>query len=264
MLDLFTQSKNIILQAGEMLKTAFYQEKNISTKSNQYDLVTDTDKAIEAFLIENLGKICPDSQFLAEESDSVYKTADKLWVIDPIDGTTNFVHKFPFTCISVAFKLNGKLEYGFVYNPIMGEFFTAQRGKGAYLNGKRIYVSKEDDFGKSFLATGFAYGFASAKIDNIEIFRDTLSKVHAVRRAGSAALDLCYVALGVFDGFWEFSLKAWDVCAGIIIVQEAGGKVTNLNFEKWAFSDDLIIASNGILHNHFLEHLASNIKKQMD
>jgi len=260
--DLFQQAKEIVLEAGIMLLNAFSEEKKVSTKSIHYDLVTETDKGIEAFLIERLKTVCPGSKFLAEESDAQHKTAEKLWIIDPIDGTTNFVHKFPFSCISVAYMLHGQLKYGYVYNPMMNEFYTAQRGKGAYLNDHKICVSGESDFSKTFLATGFFYDFTNAKVDNVSVFRSMLSQVHAIRRAGSAALDLCYVAKGVFDGYWEFYLNPWDVCAGILIVQEAGGTVTGSALKEWSFSDELIVASNGAIHQELFNQINSITQKK--
>ncbi|MBP7562501.1 MAG: inositol monophosphatase [Candidatus Cloacimonetes bacterium] len=262
MSELYTKVETIIREAGEILKNAFYDIKKVSTKSNSSDLVTETDKEIERFLINKLGEILPDSLFLAEESDAEHKQADKLWIIDPIDGTTNFVHQFPFVCISVALMIKGQLEYGFVYNPVINEFFSAQRGKGTFLNGVKLEVSEQSDFTKSLLGTGFSYGFKTAKIDNISIYRDLLGKVHGIRRPGSAALDLCYVAKGVYEGYWEFYLNPWDVCAGILIVQEAGGQVSNREDKGWTFNDELIIASNGRIHDTLMKELNDHINLQ--
>ncbi len=262
MSDLYKKAENIVREAGDILLKAFYTDKQVSTKSNQMDLVTETDREIERFLIKNLGDILPGSCFLAEESDPDLKNPELLWIIDPIDGTTNFVHQFPFVCISVALMKNGQLEYGFVYNPVMNEFFSACKGQGAFLNGVRLQVSGEEDFSKSFLGTGFSYGFQTAEIDNILIFKNLLAKVHGIRRPGSAALDLCYVAKGVYEGYWEFYLNPWDVCAGILIVREAGGCVSNGENGDWTFTDFLIIASNQKIHKALLNELRQNISWQ--
>ncbi len=238
----------IITEAGNILSDAFDKSKTVQTKSNSFDLVTETDKKIELFLKHKLSLLIPDSMFLAEETDSSLKTGKYVWIIDPIDGTTNFVHKFPFVCISVALKIDNELRYGIVYNPILNEFFFSEKGQGAYLNNTKICVNNESDFKKSFLATGFAYNFQTAKENNIRFFETILPKVHGIRRPGSAALDLAYVAKGVYDGFWEWYLNPWDVCAGILLIKEAGGFVTNIHNNEWQYTDNLIIAGSGNIH----------------
>lgn len=251
----FDNIKQIIEEAGEVLRKAFYQSKVVSTKSNSTDLVTETDKKIERYLIDRISVLYPESKFLAEESSPEIKEAEYLWIIDPIDGTTNFVHKFPFVCISVALMVKQKLEIGLVYNPIMQEMFYAQRSKGAFLNGERIQVSDCNKLSEAFMGTGFAYNFATAEEDNIQYFKGMVPQVHGIRRPGSAALDLCYVAKGVYDGYWEWYLNPWDVSAGILIIQEAGGKVSNYANEEYSFKNKNIVASNGILHEKLLASL---------
>lgn len=253
--ELFLSSQEIVREAGKILKTEFYRPKQVETKSVAFDLVTETDKKIESYLISEFSKLLPGSEFLAEESDPSIKEAEYLWVIDPIDGTTNFVHQFPFVCISVAFCHNQKPMFGMVYNPILNEFFSAFQGKGAFLNEERIDVSANDDLSKAFLGTGFAYNVGTAKENNIRYFEKMITRVHGIRRPGSAALDLCYVAKGVYDGFWEWYLNPWDVMAGILIIQEAGGKVTTLGNKNWEPGDINIAASNKILHDKLLESL---------
>ncbi len=255
MYNVFLKTLDIIKSAGDILKTDFYKPKEISTKSVAFDLVTETDKKIENFLIENFQKLMPNSKFLAEESDPSIKEADQLWIIDPIDGTTNFVHQFPFVCISVAFSLKGSLIFGIVYNPIMQEFYSTYKGKGAFLNNVPIHVSLTDNLAHAFLGTGFAYNIGTANEDNIDIFKKMITKVHGIRRPGSAALDLCYVARGIYDAFWEWYLNPWDVSAGILLIQEAGGTISNLNGEDWKMGDISIVASNTILHNTLLKSL---------
>jgi len=240
--------ESIVLKAGDMLEKAFYQNKNIYTKSTNYDLITDTDKSIELFLKEKFTKLLPESEFLAEETDPAHKYSKYLWIIDPIDGTTNFVHKYPFVCISVALMIDNVLSFAITYNPIMKELFYAEKSKGAYLNNTRIHVSTNTDFSKSLLGTGFAYNFVHSMENNFNFFKEILPCVHGIRRAGSAALDLAYVAKGVFDGFWEWYLNPWDVCAGILLIKEAGGIVTNIYHQDWRFEDQLLIAGSKEMH----------------
>jgi myo-inositol-1(or 4)-monophosphatase len=233
-----------IKEAGDIFSIAFDKSKIVKTKSNSFDLVTETDKKIELFLKQKLSQLIPESQFLSEETDSAFKKSKYVWIIDPIDGTTNFVHKFPFACISVALQVDNELKYGIVYNPILNEFFFASKNQGAYLNESKITVNTETDFSKTLLATGFAYNFNSAKENNIRFFENILPQVHGIRRPGSAALDLAYVAKGVYDGFWEWFLNPWDVCAGILLITEAGGIVSNIEKNEWRFEDKLIIAGS--------------------
>jgi myo-inositol-1(or 4)-monophosphatase len=254
-IDMNHEIKKIIKEAGQILQTAFYKDKSYNTKSNCMDLVTETDKQIEDFLVNSFIKLDSKSKFLAEESSPELKKSDVLWVIDPIDGTTNFVHKFPFVCISVGLLINGKLEKGYIYNPIMGEFFHSESGKGAFLNDIPIQVSKCVNLSQSFLGTGFAYNFASADENNIRYFQGMVPKVHGIRRPGSAALDLAYVAKGVYEGFWEWYLNPWDVCAGIAIIKEAGGRISNLDGNEYNFGDQNIVASNTLIHEEFLHEL---------
>lgn len=245
------KTKNIfkvIEQAGEILHKSFYNDKSFLTKSNSNDLVTETDKQIELFLKDKLFKEMPGSVFLSEETDPDFKNDDVVWIIDPIDGTTNFVHQFPFVCISVALQINNQLELAVIYNPVLNEFFYAQKGQGAYLNNTRIFVNRVNDFSKCLLATGFAYNFSVAKENNIRFFEYLLPQVHGIRRPGSAALDLAYVAKGVYSGFWEWSLNPWDVCAGILLIKEAGGVVSNSDNDDWGFNDNIIIAGTKEIH----------------
>lgn len=233
------------------------------TKSSFSDLVTDTDIKIEQRLIERLSKLLPGSQFLAEESAGNDYQSDKLWIIDPIDGTTNFVHNFPFFCISVALQLDGELTLGFVYNPVMDEFFEAQKDKGSILNNRIIKVSSVPTLSQSLLATGFAYNFSVCKENNINYFQLFQAKSQGIRRLGSAALDICYVAKGVLDGFWELFLNPWDVAAGMLIVTEAGGRVSNFQGQDYSFEDKGILITNNLLHNEMVTEMgkAVHIKK---
>lgn len=221
------------------------------------NLVTEVDLLCEKKIIEVIKDNHPDHSILAEErgeqkTDSAYK-----WIIDPIDGTTNFAHDFPFYCSSIALEIEGDIKVGVVYLPVLDELFTVQKGKGAFLNGQIIQVSKSDTLRTSMLATGFAYDVHETEMDNVNHFRNFLKQTRAVRRPGSAAIDLCYVAVGRFDGFWEFSLHPWDVAAGLLLVKEAGGRVTGVAGEDYSIYSDNILASNGLIHRDMVKVLGS-------
>lgn len=245
-----------IFEAGLIIEEEFDKIKSVSTKSSFSDLVTETDVKVERFLKEKLRSLVSDCTFFSEETDNNPENLnnDYVWIIDPIDGTTNFVHGFPFVCISVALLKKGKLNQAVVYNPIMKEMYEAESGNGAFLNGQKINVSNNKYLKDCLLATGFAYQFNTNKENNMKYFKHLRKKVQGIRRAGSAALDLCFVAKGVYDGFWEWFLKPWDVAAGILIVHEAGGKISNFNKENFTFCDENILATNSHIHNEmFLE-----------
>ncbi len=235
--------EKIILDAGEIIKDNFYLEKNVTTKSTGIDLVTDIDKKVELYLKDKLSEVIPDSAFWAEETDNKFTEAKYLWIIDPIDGTTNFVHKFPFVAISVALRIDNITRMGFVYNPIMNEFFYAEKGGGAFLNGSRIHVAKETSLKASLMATGFPYDY-DATPNNMRHFDAMMEQVQGIRRPGSAALDLCHTANGVFNGYWEFHLQPWDMAAGILIVEEAGGIVLNTEGKNHTLTDKGLICGN--------------------
>ncbi|MBN2830621.1 MAG: inositol monophosphatase [Candidatus Cloacimonetes bacterium] len=244
--------EEIIREAGALIRERFYLDKLITTKSTGIDLVTETDKEVELFLKARLGKLIPTSAFWAEETDSKFTKAEYLWIIDPIDGTTNFVHQFPFVCISVALQHDGRTIYGFVYNPILEEFFIAEKGRGAYRNGKRIYVSETRELSSCLMATGFPYDY-KAEPNNMSHFDRMMEHVQGIRRPGSAALDLCYTAAGIFNGYWEFHLQPWDMAAGILIVQEADGVVLNTDGEEHHLTDKGLISGNKIIVEKMLE-----------
>ncbi len=221
--------------------------------------MTNVDHEVEALLIGALRKEFPDIGFLAEESGITGRDSGLKWVIDPIDGTTNFTHGFPFYAISLALEQNGKPILGIVYNPAQGEFFCAQRGKGAFLNGKRISVSRQKDLKKSLLMTGFSYKLGKSMEQNLKHFRNFLLASQAVRRAGAASLDLCYVACGRLEGFWELDLYPWDTGAGWLIVEEAGGEVTDFRGNKYNNNSKQILATNGKVHNQMLKILKKSL-----
>jgi myo-inositol-1(or 4)-monophosphatase len=247
----FNELKSIILQAGELLKEGFYAKKEVVFKGKK-DLVTKYDIAIEEFLKKEFKKF--NYTIIAEES--VREEFNNSIIIDPIDGTTNFANKLPFCAISVAVYENKLPKYGFVYNPILNEFFSAKKGGGAFLNGKKIKVSSEDNFQKALIATGFPYSNSENQKDLewvIRNLKNILPNCQDIRRFGSAAIDLCYTANGNFEGFYEINLNAWDVAAGMLILSEAGGKVTNEFGKSYdIFNDKTIVASNSLIHNKLL------------
>ncbi|APW64900.1 inositol monophosphatase [Poseidonibacter parvus] len=248
----------IIKEAGVILKDGYYSKKDVSFKAKK-DLVTKYDVAVENFLKEKFEKEFSDFNVIAEESDNTNKVFSNSIIVDPIDGTTNFVNKLPHTAISVGVYKNKKPFIGIVYNPILDELYTAVVGEGAFCNGEKIEVSDENDFQKSLLSTGFPYTSGTCEDDLndvIEKIKKILPKCQDIRRLGSAALDLCYVARGVYEGYYEMNLKAWDVSAGLIILQEAGGKVSNIDGNEYVlFENKYIVASNNKIHNELIKNL---------
>ena len=248
----------IIKEAGVILEDGYYSKKDVTFKAKK-DLVTKYDVAVENFLKEKFEKEFSDFNVIAEESDNTNKTFSNSIIIDPIDGTTNFVNKVPHIAISVGVYKDKKPYIGIVYNPILDELYTAVVGEGAFCNGEKIEVSNENDFQKSLLATGFPYTSGTCEDDLndvMEKIKNILPKCQDIRRLGSAALDLCYVARGVYEAYYEMNLKAWDVSAGLIILQEAGGKVSNIDGEDYVlFENKYIVASNNKIHDELIKNL---------
>ncbi len=249
--------KKVVLEAGEILKEGYYGTKEITFKS-EIDLVTQYDVKIELFLKEKLAAIFPEHTIVGEETSGTITHPKKAIYIDPIDGTTNFVHKIPHTAISIGIWEDGEGKVGIVYNPILNEFFYGEAGKGAYLNDEKISVTSTETLEKSLIATGFPYTKIEKGKDyhwTINSLANILPFTRDIRRLGSASIDLCYLAKGVFDGYYEINLKPWDVSAGVIILQEAGGKFTNHLGEKYSLDDRIIVASNGKIHNLIVEKI---------
>lgn len=215
-------------QAGSILRNGYNQEHTVHYKGT-IDLVTEVDHASEAFLLGEIKSAFPGGHILAEESGTIQGSNEDLWYIDPLDGTVNYAHHIPIFCISIGFASNGRLTLGVVYDPMRDELFSAEKGKGAFLNGKRISVSNTSELERSLLVTGFPYDTWDTDLDNFKYFERLAKKTQGVRRLGSAALDVCYVGAGRFDGFWEYKLKPWDVAAGGLIAAEAGAKVTAID-----------------------------------
>lgn len=227
----------------------------IKTKSSVTDLVTRVDGESERAIREIIGAAFPGHAVLGEEEGQNIAGGGHRWIVDPLDGTLNYAHGFPFYCVSIALEVDGELEVGVVLDSSRGELFSAWRGGGAWLNGAPIRVSEEDVLQSAMLATGFPYDPAGV-LDNIEVFRRVMPKVRAVRRPGAAALDLAYVACGRLDGFWELKLNAWDVAAGVLLIAEAGGRVTNPSGGPYSVEERMLVSSNGRIHEALVEALA--------
>ena len=224
-------------------------------KKGAIDLVTEADTASEKVIIQTLRKPFPDHAIMAEESGETAGDQDCLWIVDPLDGTTNFAHQVGLFAVSIAFAHQGRLAVGVVLNPLSGELFTAAAGQGATLNGRSIRVSAVEDLGESLLVTGFPYNFAQFMPTMMGRFSRCLKASQGVRRLGAAALDLCYVASGRFEAFWEENLKPWDTAAGVLIAREAGGTVTDFSNRPFTPEMPEILASNGRIHRAMLSQL---------
>ncbi len=242
-------------QAGKILRDGYGKNIKVDRKG-VIDLVTEMDHRSEAFLIDSIQRRYPTHRIVAEESGAVAGASESVWYIDPLDGTVNYAHGFPLFSVSLAFAHAGELLFGAVYNPVRDECFTAGRGEGAWLNGEPIRVSTISDLDQSLLVTGFPYDIRTNPDNNLDRYNRFSLRTQGVRRLGSAALDLGYVAAGWLDGFWELRLNPWDVAAGALIVQEAGGVVTDLSgdpdFMKPPYA---ILAANPKIHPQMVEIL---------
>jgi myo-inositol-1(or 4)-monophosphatase len=241
-------------EAGKILKGLFGQVKKIEKKGS-IDLVTEADLLSENTILNIIARHFPRDSVLTEEAGALNQLPERVWIIDPLDGTTNYAHAFPFFAISIAMEFEKECVLGVVYNPYTGEFFEAMKGSGARLNGKRIHVSQTNELKDSLLVTGFPYDVHENPQGVMECFQKMLVRAQGVRRPGSAALDLCYVASGVFDGFWEERLHPWDTAAGAVIVQEAGGIVTTFGSDSYTPHLPSIVAANPFIHKAMVEAL---------
>jgi myo-inositol-1(or 4)-monophosphatase len=248
--------------ASEIRRFTELNEWKISNKEGINNLVTEVDHASEKAIMDVIRKNHPEHQIVSEEAGELIQDSQYKWIIDPIDGTVNFAHRIPICCISIALEHNGKMVLGGVYNPFMNEFFVAERGRGATLNDKPISVSLKKKVEVACLVTGFPYTYLDEPNGPLQVFERFIRRGIPVRRLGSAAIDLCWVAAGRFDGFYEHQLQAWDSAAGFIIVEEAGGKVTNLGGDTYSPYQPGIIASNGIIHDELLEWIKGNIPQK--
>ena len=234
------------LEAGKILREEYALPPDIQYKGD-VDLVTQADRRSEQAIVARLSKLFPEHTIAAEEGTGHERSSEFRWHVDPLDGTTNFAHKYPCFAVSIALAQHGTILAGVVYNPIYDELFAAALGEGATLNGKKISVSKIPTLSTSLLCTGFPVHKRRA-IPNINYYYDFTLRSHGVRRDGSAALDLACVAAGRFDGFWEFGLKPWDTAAGVLLVQEAGGSISDFAGNPYQLGGPLILATNSLIH----------------
>jgi myo-inositol-1(or 4)-monophosphatase len=241
-------------KAGDLLRENISGIRQITYKGD-INLVTEMDTRSERIIVGTLRTAFPDHGIVAEEETSISRDSGFQWIVDPLDGTTNYAHGYPCFSVSIGLEHEGRMIVGVVYDPMRDELFTAGKGGGAYLNGKRISVSAVDILIKSLLSTGFPYDRKESEKNNMGYFHDLLMASQEVRRDGSAALDLCSVAAGRFDGFWELKLKPWDVAAGSLIVQEAGGRVSDLCGGPARLDAGEIVASNGRIHQQMIDVL---------
>lgn len=238
-------------KSGELLAEGFGTKFEINSKKTINDLVTEYDKKSEDLIITELLNYDKSYSFLAEEGGNkgTYNENTIRWIIDPLDGTVNYAHSIPIFSVSIAAEYKNEIVAGVVFNPITNEFFYASKNEGAYFNGNKIQTSKNTDLRKSLLVTGFPYNVKENPGKTIDLFAKIIGSGIPVRRLGSAAIDLAYVAAGRFDGFWEIGLKPWDVAAGQLIVKEAGGKVTGFDGTQYSVFDKTILATNSLIHN---------------
>jgi len=245
--ELLQQVVKAAEDAGSLILDRLGQHQKVEHKG-AVDLVTEADKASERLLVERLSAVLPEASILAEEGSGVERSARVRWIVDPLDGTTNYAHGYPVFSVSIALERNGTVVLGVVLDPTRNECFTAVHGLGAFLNGQPIHVSATPDLDAALLVTGFPYDVRTTARDNLTQFRRFMKTAQAIRRGGSAALDLCYVACGRFDGYWEESLSPWDIAAGVLIVQEAKGRVTGYLGTAPDIESGHIIATNGRIH----------------
>lgn len=255
--------RDVMMQAanagGAVIEHYFKGVFKIENKSTVNDLVTEVDKHAEKAIIDVIKTHFPGHSIISEEAGELIQDSDYEWIIDPIDGTVNFAHAIPICCTSIGLRHKGEMLLGAVYNPIMKEMFFAEKGKGAFLNDETIAVSKKSDFKKACLVTGFPYKWPKSYEHPIKVFERFIMEGLPVRRLGSAAIDLCWVACGRFDGFWEYNLNPWDIAAGYLIVEEAGGIITNFEGDPYDVYDKETLATNGIIHGDMLKLIRSKI-----
>lgn len=243
--------------AGTLIKERIDGKFSIEKKSGPNDLVTEVDKASEALIMNIIREEFPDHFILSEEIGEVKMDSNYKWIIDPIDGTVNFANGIPLCCVSIGIEKDNQMIMGAVYNPMMNEFFFAEKNEGAFLNEKQIHVSNQHEVIHSCLVTGFPYTYLDVENGPLDIFARLIRKGIPVRRLGSAAIDLCWVAAGRFDGFYEHKLNAWDSAAGFLLVEEAGGKVTDFSGNDYSPYQPRIVATNGLIHDELLKWISN-------
>jgi len=246
-----------VRRGGAVLRDNFGKAHRIAYKG-KLDLVTDIDHLSEETIVGFLTREFPKFGILAEERTEVAATAPSRWILDPLDGTTNYAHGYPFFCVSLALEQRNRIVWGAVYDPMREELFTAELGSGAYLNEMPVQVSETDRLDRALLCTGFPYDVHDSADNNLNHFSRFIKTAQAIRRDGAAALDLCYVGAGRFDGFWEMKLKPWDMAAGCLVVTEAGGRVTAFDGMPLDMTRGDVLAANKLLHNDMMHILTQS------
>ncbi len=249
-----TVATEAVLEAGAIQKARYGQEIEIF-KKGVIDLVTEVDRTCEDAILRRLRSAFPDHDIVTEESQLKQTGSRYVWFVDPLDGTTNFAHGYPFFCTSVALTVDGVAVAGAIYDPLKDELFTAERGAGAYRNGRRLQVSAATELLQSLLITGFPYDLRDDLQAKLRLFNRFMGHARAIRRDGAAALDLCYVAAGRVDGFWEERLQPWDMMAGVVMIEEAGGLITRFDGSPVGLSADEMVAAGPALHAAMLQVL---------
>lgn len=252
--ELLSRMTSIAREAGQLLMTFFERRIGYEYKGD-VDLVTEADRASEKLIVERIHSFFPTHDVVGEEGTRTKAGGEYRWYVDPLDGTTNFAHGYPVFCVSLGVEHHGKLHAGVIFDPTRDELFSAEEGKGSHLNGRAISVSKTKTLSESILATGFP-SHKRHKNPNIHFYHQLTLRSHGLRRAGSASLDLAYVAAGRYDGFWEFNLNPWDTAAGVLLVQQAGGVVTRFDGSPWRIESDETLASNSLLHAELMKNFA--------
>jgi myo-inositol-1(or 4)-monophosphatase len=253
-------TKELASEAGSIIISYFQGRFGVESKDsapNGIDIVTDADKESERFILSQIRKSFPSHDIMTEETSLERSGSRFLWVVDPLDGTVNFSHSYPQFCVSIALMEHGAIKLGVVFDPVRQEMFWASDGEGAYLSGSPVRVTQSDNLYRCIVGTGFPYDKARSMTNNLREFCAVTLKTQGIRRSGSAALDLAWVACGRLDGFWELKLKPWDFTAGMLLVQEAGGKVTNRRGRKMKISSQSIVATNSFIHSELLDILSS-------
>jgi len=251
------------MRASRIIMSNYGKTLQIDAKLHN-DFVTHVDRQAEEAIIQHIGRAFPGHEILAEESGAKELKSDYRWIIDPLDGTTNFIHGIPMFAVSIALEIRGTLSLGVVHEPVRKELFTAEIGKGAFLNGRKISVSKTVEKSHCLLATGFPFRAFTFLDDYLAIFKYFMTQTSGIRRPGSAALDLCYLACGRFDGFWELNLKPWDIAAGALIIKESGGSITDVSGGDRFLEKGNVVGSNGKIHDWMLNTMAEVFKERLN
>ena len=246
-------------EAGSILIQHFGKISTIKRKSTDVDLLTIADTESEVIILDKIKTTFPQHHIISEESDITKGSSEYRWIIDPLDGTTNFVHNLPIFAVSIGLQYKDETILGVVYNPVADKCFWAEEGSGAFLNGKPINITSTNTLSNSLLVTGFPYIQDDRYEKCFALFKELYSRTQGIRRLGAAALDFCFVAMGRFDGFWEFGLESWDFCAGALILQEAGGKISDWDGSPMPFSGKRVLATNGHVHGEMMEILKKDL-----